>query len=198
MASTITSTVCVPEARRWSLAEFYQLGELGWFQGQAAELIEGEILVMSPQGSLHYLCLERVAAALTRAFGPGYFVRRQAPLELDGETDPEPDVAVVRGQLDDQRQHPTTAVLVVEIASSSLDHDRGRKARLYAQAGIQEYWIVNLIDLRLEVLRQPGTATTDPTEYRYAQPLTFLPSDSVTPLGQPGAVVAVADLLPPQ
>lgn len=189
------STTILPAARRWSLAEFYHLGEIGWFRGQEAELLNGEILVMSPQGALHYLCLERVADAVGRAFGAGYFVRRQAPLELDQETDPEPDVAVVRGGIDDQRQHPSTALLVVEIALTSLAHDRERKAALYALAGVEGFWIVNLVDRQLEVRRRPQVDAIDSTRAVFAEQVVFGPADSVRPLAA-GNAVSVANLLP--
>src|SRR5205085_348286 len=91
--------------------------------------------------------LRRFAARIRASLPPGWIVRVQAPLALDDESAPEPDVAVVRGRHADYRSaHPTRAALIVEVAESSLTFDRVQKGSLYARAGIVDYWIVNLVD----------------------------------------------------
>src|SRR3954447_16591547 len=86
-------------ARRWSKAEYYRLGELGFFRGQRVELVEGRLMVLSPQGPTHSAIVDQVARALESIFGPGHWVRRQYPLDLGQTTEPEPDVSVVQGTL---------------------------------------------------------------------------------------------------
>src|SRR5665213_1560406 len=108
------------KTRRWTKAEYYQLGELGFFHGQRVELIEGRLVVQSPQGTLHTCGVEAVARAMDALFGPTYFVRRQYPLDLGLNSEPEPDVSVVAGQYQQFRNaHPTCAVLIVEVSDSS-------------------------------------------------------------------------------
>jgi Uma2 family endonuclease len=105
-------------------------------------------------------------------------------------SEPEPDLAVVRGSARDYvDQHPTSAALVVEVSDTSLDYDRTRKARVYAQAGIAEYWVVNIVAGVLEVHRDPG-------ESGYRSVLTLRSGEAVAPLAGDGTPVAVADLLP--
>jgi Uma2 family endonuclease len=183
--------------RRWTKEEYYRLGELGFFRGQKVELIEGELMVASPQGSLHGGVVDRVDEVLSLAFGPGYRVRCQLPLDLGQSTEPEPDVAVVVGGW---RQflagHPTSAELIVEVADSSLDYDRDRKGSLYACAGIRDYWIVNLVENQVEVYRDPVPDPSAPHGFRYASRADLPGGGSVSPLALPQTAIAVADLLP--
>ncbi|MFO0928031.1 MAG: Uma2 family endonuclease [Gemmataceae bacterium] len=154
--STVRRTRGGIRPRRFSKAEYYRLGELGFFRGQRVELIEGRLMVSSPQNPAHGSAVCRVGYALQQAFGTGYLVRTQLPLDLGQATEPEPDVAVVVGpfSLYDQA-HPTAAMLVVEVSDATLNYDRRQKGSLYARGGVTDYWIVNLPDRRLEVYRQP-------------------------------------------
>src|SRR5262249_15092715 len=135
------------KTRRWSRIEYDRLIDLGIFQpGDPIELIGGELLVAEPQGAPHYTSIQKTARVLGRAFGPSWNVRTQGPMELDDESEPEPDVAIVAGAPEDySTSHPSRAVLVVEVSESSLVFDRGHKGSVYARAGIQDYWIVNLV-----------------------------------------------------
>src|SRR5262249_8990442 len=158
--------------------------------------IEGEILVMSPQGGPHVVALGLAEAALDAAFGTGFWARTRVPLLLGLATDPEPDVAVVPGGPRDYLDHPTTALLVVEVSDTTLAYDRGDKACLYAAAGIADYWVVDLAHRQLIVLRdpRPDPARTHGTVYSSIQSLAS--GNSVSPLAAPHASIAVADLLP--
>jgi Uma2 family endonuclease len=185
------------QRRRWTKEEYYRLGELGFFHGQRVELIEGELMVQSPQGPLHFNDVDRVFRLLDREFGAGYWVRAQGPLDLGQHTEPEPDVCVVPGSSADYVQaHPTTAVLIVEVSDSTLRYDRGRKASLYARAGIQDYWIVNLVDRQIEVYRDPVPDPTQHYGYRYSNQSVIAPPGTITPLALPAVAIPVADLLP--
>ncbi len=184
-------------ARRFNKGEYYRLGELGFFQGQRVELIEGRLMVLSPQGPTHSAIVDQVARALESIFGPGHWVRRQYPLDLGQTTEPEPDVSVVQGTLQQfMNNHPTSAVLLVEVSDTTLSYDRRRKGSLYARAGIDDYWIVNLRRRRLEVYRAPIPDATRPHGHRYSSRTDLLPPAFVSPLALPAASVGVAALLP--
>jgi Uma2 family endonuclease len=187
-----------PELRRWTRDEFYRMADLGWFRGQHVQLIDGEVVVMSPQKWSHASTIDRVAKALDRAAeGHAVWVRTQLPLALGPHSEPEPDVSVVAGARDEYSDHPTTALLVVEVSDSSLEFDRSRKASLYASAPIGEYWIVNLIDHCVEVFRQPLVDAAQPLDSRYASHISVEAGDSVSVPFAPQARINVADLLPP-
>lgn len=184
-----------PSPKRWTREEYYRLGEAGYFFGQRVELIEGEIMVLRPQNWPHASTVARVGQVLQSALGNGFWVRMQLPLNL-GTSDPEPDVSVVPGAISDYNDHPTTAVLIVEVSDSSLNYDRARKASLYARAGIADYWIVNLVDRQLEVRRDPQPDTSQHYGHGYASVTVLTPPAVVTPLAQPQVSLAVTDLLP--
>jgi Uma2 family endonuclease len=180
--------------RRWRRAEYDRLVELGMFIGERLELLDGLLVVGEPQGSSHAATVVHIGQVLTSTFGAGWHARLQAPLALDDDSEPEPDVAIVVGAARDYfAAHPSTAALVVEVAESSLRLARRFKAELYARAGLPEYWIVNLVDRTIEVHREPGAGTTGDALYRSVTVLR-LPA-SVTPLGAPHATIAVGDLL---
>jgi len=181
--------------RRWTREEYYRMGELGLFPGQRVELIEGEIMVLSPQNWPHTLTVARVGKLLDGALGTGFWVRMQFPLNL-ATSDPEPDISVVAGRLEDYSDHPTTAMLIVEVSESTLAYDRTRKASLYARAGIADNWIVNLVNNQLEVHRDPRP---DPAQYYghgYASVTVLGRQDVVRPLAAPQVSLAVSALLP--
>jgi Uma2 family endonuclease len=183
--------------RRFSKAEYYQLGELGFFHGQRVELIEGRIMVLSPQSPEHTFLVEQVAEVLRGLFGPGHWARQQFPLDLGQTTEPEPDVSVVLGnRAQYAHAHPTTAALIVEVSDSSLSYDRRRKGSLYARAGIADYWIVNMRARRVEVYRAPVPDASRHYGHRYSSRTDLTPLASVVPLALPGAGIPVAALLP--
>ena len=184
--------------RRWTRLEYDKLIELGIFQpGESIELIGGELMVAEPQGAAHYTAIWKTAKALEAAFGPGWIVRTQGPIGLDEESEPEPDVAVVSGRPEDYRsEHPSRPVLTVEVSESSLHLDRERKGSLYARAGLQDYWVLNLEDRVLEVYREPAVDPSAVFDWRYARREVFDPPAEVSPLAAPHARVRVVDLLP--
>lgn len=151
-------------SRRWTRIEYEKLIELGVFRpGEAIELIGGELMIAELQGAAHDAAIRKTVRVLEAAFGPGWEVRSQGPLELDDESELEPDVAVVPGSPEDYRDaHPSRPVLTVEVADSSLAGDRERKGSLYARAGLPDYWLVNLVDGVLEVYREPVAESASP------------------------------------
>src|SRR5205823_4742027 len=108
-----------PRTRKWTRAEFYRLAEQGYFRGQRAELIEGEIMVMSPQNWPHASAVDKTAETLRREWVGGVWVRAQLPLNLGLATDPEPDLSVVAGKREDYDDHPTTALLIIEVSDTT-------------------------------------------------------------------------------
>lgn len=183
---------------RWTTSQFQQMGELDWFQGRHAELIEGEIYQMTV-GTPHFASVMRASRALNQAFGAGFYVRPQGPLHLNENTDPEPDVCVVRGDIDDYLEaHPTAsqALLVVEISDATLRRDQTVKASLYARADIPEVWIVNLQERQLEVHRAPQEKSDAPFGHAYNDVRVLAESEKIAPLHAGTSPVAVADLLP--
>ena len=161
------------------------------------ELLGGDLVVREPQGGPHALAVERTAKALLTAFEATWRIRVQLPIALDEDSEPEPDVSVVAGPLEvAPPELPSQAVLVVEVADTSLAFDRGRKGNLYARARLPEYWIVNLVDRVLEVCREPTLDAGAPYGWAYRTLLTLGPDDHVTPLAASSAHILVADFLP--
>jgi len=177
-----------PRPVHWTCAEFHRLGDLGTFEGRRAMLIDGVILEEGPMNPPHAITLELVENAIRTAFGTGWRFRNQSPLVLGQDLDPEPDFAVIAGTSRGSSGHPTMADLVIEVADSSLDFDTNEKRLLYARAGIREYWVVDISGRRLLVYR-------DPQGGDYATQQTFGPTEAVSPLAVPSAVVRVVDLL---
>ncbi len=186
-----------PRVHQLTRDEYYKMGEVGMFEGKHVELIEGRIIEMSPMGSPHRTSVVLAGDALRSAFGVRAFVQTQSPMDLGEVSEPEPDVAVVAGEVRDYSQaHPKTAVLIVEVSESSLDYDRTEKASLYAKAGIPDYWVLNLIDRRLEVCRDPVPDRNELYGFGYRSVTILSAGDTVAPLAAPQASIAVADLLP--
>ena len=184
--------------RRWTRAEYDRMVEGGIFApGERVELIDGEVLAMTPQGSAHATAVRLIEDALRAAFGSGFDVRGQFPLSLDAQSEPEPDVAVVPGSPRDYRgAHPSSAVLVVEVSDTTLAFDRDQKASLYARGGVAEYWILNLVDRALEAYRDPAPAPEMTYGWGYRATQSLKSGDSVSPLASSGARIVVDDLLP--
>jgi Uma2 family endonuclease len=183
--------------RRWTRVEYDRLVGLGVFEGDRIELIGGQLVVAEPQGEYHASSINVAEYALRSVLPPGWLVRTQAPVSLDDESEPEPDLVVVPGRPTDYRHaHPARPVLAVEVAESSLAFDRQHKGSLFARAGIQDYWIVNLVDRVLEVYRDPGPDPSAPYGWRYRSVTTLAPPAVVAPLAFASSQLAVADLLP--
>jgi Uma2 family endonuclease len=183
--------------RRWTRVEYERLVDLGVFAREPVELVGGQLIVAEPQGSYHVTAVGMIANRLSAVLPPGWIVRVQAPLALDAESAPEPDIAVVPGTWADYREaHPPAAALTVEVADSSLAFDRDDKGSLYARAGLPDYWIVNLVDRVLEVYRDPALDPAALYGWSYRSRLTLAPADTVAPLAVPADRLAIAELLP--
>ncbi len=185
-----------PRRLRWTADEYYKLADLGFFRNRRVELIEGDIIQMAPVRPPHSIALELLDSVARIAFGAGYRYRVQQPIDIGRRTQPEPDFLVLAGDPRDATEHPSNALLLVEVSDSSLRYDRGFKAHLYAQAGILDNWIVNLVDRQVEIYRNPVPDPDRKLRFKYAD-VTIIKADGhASPLAMPTARIAVADLLP--
>ena len=186
------------QLRRWSRQEYGRMIDAGVLTPEdRVELIDGEIVNVAPQNSRHATATRLTDIALRHAFAEHVDVRTQLPLALDPASEPQPDVAVVAGSPRDYRDaHPSTALLIVEVADASPLFDGSTKASLYARAGIADYWLLNLVDEVVEVYRNPQRSTGAPPGWRYAAVERYGPQDRVAPLARPDGFVAVKGLLP--
>jgi Uma2 family endonuclease len=152
---------------------------------------------MSPANHPHDTGIGKTARCLARIFpDDAFWVRVQMALPFGLHTDPIPEIAVVEGEITTHHEQPSTALLVVEVADSSLDYDAGDKADLYAAAGIADYWVLDLNGRRLLTFRNPAVDAASLTGFRYAPPSAHDVSAVVSSLAAPHAIVRVADLLP--
>ena len=145
--------------RAFSVEEYHRMGEVGILgEDDRLELIRGEIVAMSPIGAKHAACVDRL---FNISLDPeSAIVRVQSPLRVSANSEPEPDLSILRYRADFyERSHPSArdAMLVVEVAEASLELDRTVKLPLYASAGIEEVWIVDLEARSVEIYTEPGT-----------------------------------------
>jgi len=188
----------IVRTRRWSRLEYETMIEKGVFRpDERLELLGGELVVREPQGGPHAFAIERTTKALLTAFGSTWRIRVQLPIALDQDSEPEPDLSVVAGPLEGApRELPSQAVLVVEVADSTLADDRKDKGNLYARARVPEYWIVNLVDRVLEVYRDPRPDASASYGWSFRSVQSLHAGEHVSPLAAPTARIPVADLLP--
>lgn len=144
---------------RFTVDEFHRMGEVGIFsENDRVELVNGEIVEMTPIGSAHATCVRDLDTWLQQELRAEAIVSAQQPLKVEFDGEPLPDIAVLRPRKDRYRhEHPTSAdaLLVVEVADSSVLYDRNVKSRMYARAGIPEYWVVDLTRSRVTVFTYP-------------------------------------------
>lgn len=179
------------QTHRWTRQQYEQMVDAGVLtEDDPVELIDGQIVPMSPQNSRHATVATLGQQALESICPDGTFVRMQTPLALGADSEPEPDLAVVEGQaMDYWDHHPPEALLVVEVSESSLEKDREQKRLLYARHQIPEYWILNLVDRHLEIYRDPASGD-------YKTKTTHEPGATVAPRFASDTSLAVADLIP--
>jgi Uma2 family endonuclease len=172
--------------RRLTRGEYDRMVALDFFRDEHVELVEGQVVAMSPIGPPHSFAVQRLTRVLLTAVARAADVRIQSPFAASDQSEPEPDAAVVPPGRYDQ-DHPARAHLVVEVADTSLAYDR-EKARLYATSGVPEYWIVNLRDTVVEVHTLPRAGM-------YTRVERALPGDVLHLVFDPQITVAVSDFL---
>jgi hypothetical protein len=151
----------VAQARRlFTREEYHRMGEVGILKPtDRVELIRGEIVNMSPIGPRHAAFVNNLNQLLVTRLAGRAIVSVQNPVVLADDTEPQPDLAILRRRpLPYKDAEPVTAdvLLLIEVAESSLAYDRSTKLRLYAEAGIPEYWVVDTVAESVEVYRAPG------------------------------------------
>lgn len=198
--SVLTPLMPSPQSggNRLSVAEYHRMLDVGILQeGERIELLEGCLVPRMTQKPPHASALQLTRKPIEARLPTGWTARIQLPVTLT-DSEPEPDIAVVRGaDRDFLTRHPGPADvgLVVEVSETTLDSDRDQKVRIYARANIPEYWIVNLVDNQVEIYTQPSGPTANPG---YAQCRIFAPTDQLsfaldgTLLGH----ILVAEMLP--
>lgn len=177
-----------------TVAEYYRMGEVGIIgPDERVELLDGELIAMPPIRPEHDYSVRRLNAYFQQRFAGRASVSVQGPVTLDPISEPQPDVML--NALPEERYavaHPTPdeALLVVEVAQSSLPYDRGRKLRAYARRRVREYWIVDLRHERVDVYREPAGEG-------YVVHSVVGRGGAVAPQAFPDAAVPVDEILPP-
>ncbi|RJP32145.1 MAG: Uma2 family endonuclease [Candidatus Omnitrophota bacterium] len=152
--------VTSPVKRRFSVEEYEQMGRDNILhEDDRVELIEGEIIQMTPIGNPHHSCVNRLNELFSKQLrSEEAIVSIQNPIQLDDESQSQPDVALLKPRADyylERKPGHQDILLLIEVADTSLEYDRNEKIPLYARNGIVEVWLVNLIDRALEVYRNP-------------------------------------------
>ena len=190
----------VPDEPVWRLSvdQYHAMIRAGILtEDDSVELLEGVLIAKMSKNPAHSTAKRLLLQALLRALPAGWFADEQEPITTS-DSEPEPDLAVIRGAPRDYRDRhpgPHELALVIEVADASLRRDRGRKKRVYARASVPVYWIVNLVDRQVEVYTVPTGPGDDP-DYRQRQ--VFGPTEPL-PLVVDGREVGrltVSDLLP--
>ena len=189
-----------PCRHRLTVSDFHRMGEAGIFAaGDRVELIDGEIIDMSPIGALHAAIVDRLARHLGRSVGESVVVRCQNPIRLDDVSEPEPDIALLRPRADgymSAHPGPEDVLVVIEVADTSLAYDLGVKVPLYARHGIPKAWVIDAATRQTRVFREPSVVG-------YARESLVGPEgplQSALLTDDTGAAVsfALAGILPPQ
>ncbi len=199
LATDPITLLTYPQLKSWTVQEYRRLSELGILEpAERTELITGQIILMVAKGTPHVVTLQLLARHLAEQLGAeqlsqSTLIRTQDPIYLDNSSEPEPDLVIVNGGiLDYVDRHPQPADihLVVEVADSTLKYDCEVKNQLYAQANIQEYWVVDVKNRQVHIFR-------DPTLTGYSSQLIVSEPQSVSTLAFAGIVLSIAAILPP-
>ena len=176
-----------PQVRGLRRAEYDQLARGGAFGDERIVLIRGELIRMSPQGNEHSWCIRRLTMLLAPALGDRADVQVQLPFAASDDSEPEPDLSVVP-RVETIEDHPSTALLVIEVAASSLRVDLRIKVPLYAAAGVPEVWVV-------DVKRGVVHVHRDPAGELYETVFTVPYAGSVTPVCFPDLTLPLASFI---
>jgi Uma2 family endonuclease len=196
-AAPVAALPVGPQPHRWTLAEYHELYKTGLFQDKKVMLLDGVLYVMVMPNPPHDTTLNLTLEIVRALCPPGYHVRNQQGFDIGTSNDPGPDLGIVPGSIRDYAtKTPTTALMIGEVAESTLSIDTTKKAELYATAAVPEYWVIDLVNRQLHVFRDPQTLPAGLGAIAYRTHLTLSPSDTVSPLAAPNTTVRVADLLP--
>jgi Uma2 family endonuclease len=182
------------QVEKWvfTVDEYHRMSEAGILaETDRVELIEGEIVKMSPIGKYHAACVKRLNSILNRRVGEYAIVSVQDPIRLNDYSEPEPDIALLKPRDDFYAQDLPTVedvLLIIEVADSSVEYDRNVKLPLYAKAGISETWIANLRDDGIEVCSQPANGAYQKVRFTNRD-------EAISPEALPNLVITVEEIL---
>ena len=180
------------DKRRFTADEYQRMGEAGILgDDDRVELIDGEIVTMTPVGSPHAAAVDRVTQRLVLRLGEQAIVRVQGPVRLDAYSELQPDITILRARADFYRgghPHAADVLLVIEVAETSVRFDREVKAPLYARAGIIEYWLADLTS-------ESVLCHASPQEGMFREVTVHRRSESLSPRSLPGVTIAVDDFI---
>lgn len=182
----------VQTKHRFSVKEYYRMAETGVLRPDArVELLNGEIIDMSPIGPFHGSITKFLNRFFSNAAKGRWLMAVQDPVRLDDHSEPQPDLMLLKPVPDFYRKHhpqPEDVFLLIEVSDSTLEADQAEKIPTYGRAGVTEVWIVNLNDTTIEVYREPHFTG-------YGSKSILRGGDTVAPLAFPDAAVDVAELL---
>jgi Uma2 family endonuclease len=155
--------------RTFNVAEYNQMVKAGILtENDQVELINGEIIAMSPVGSRHASCVKRLNILLGKQLKENFILSVQDPIQLDDYSEPEPDLAVLKPRPDfyaEAHPRPDDVLMIIEVSDTTLDYDQEIKIPLYAKAGIPEVWIINLQENTVEIYTTPQTGLYRKVEF---------------------------------
>lgn len=181
--------------KRWTVRDYHRMSEVGILPpSERTELLSGHITLMAAKGTPHVTALRLLATTLdTLLANEPVFVITQDPIQLDDFSEPEPDLVLVQGTIQDYVEHhprPDQVYLVVEVADSTLKQDCEVKDKLYAQAGITDYWVLDLNNRQLHIYREP-------TSIGYTRHLILTEPNQASPSAFPTITLSLTQILPP-
>ena len=177
-------------AAKWTIDEYHRMIDAGILCDRNVELLKGEIVEMSPEGKPHAYCSDEAGEYLSKLLGERAKVRHAKPITLPNNSEPEPDLAIVQRLGREYREHhpyPENIFWLIEYANSSLEKDLESKSKIYAEASIKEYWVVNLKKMHLVVFRNP-------LDGNYATKFTRT-TGIIKPLAFPNLAVAIEQII---
>ena len=187
-------TILATNLKYWTVQEYHHMSELGILDASdRTELITGKIVLKSAKIAFHVIALRLLASFLEKSFDESVLVRTQDPILLDNFSEPEPDLAIVKGTMfdyADRHPSPEDVYLVVEIADSTLKKDCEVKDKLYARSNIADYWVIDVKNRQVHIFRTP-------TPTGYASHLILSESQTISPLAFPSIVIPISSILPP-
>jgi Uma2 family endonuclease len=187
-------TILATNLKYWTVQEYHHMSELGILDAsERTELIAGKIVLKTAKTPLHVIALRLLAGSLEKALNRSVLVRTQDPILLDNFSEPEPDLAIVKGTMfdyADRHPSPEDVYLVVEVADSTLKKDCEVKDKLYARSNITDYWVIDVKNRQVHIFRTP-------TPTGYDSHLILSESQAVSPLAFPSILIPISSILPP-
>jgi Uma2 family endonuclease len=180
--------------RLWTVTDYHRMAKAGILEvGERVELLEGKIIRMSAKGTAHTCAVGRIDRILQNALKNRAWVSIQDPVTLNDRSEPEPDISVVKiDPLDYADHHPTPSevYLITEVADSSFKFDCETKGKAYSQAGISDYWVLDVVKRQLYVFREP-------TSQGYQNQIVLDADAVISPLEFPDFQIHIQQILPP-